>query len=172
MSPEQTSTLPQRRETLCRRYFRVEQSEPLCGVWQTEKGLSTNNSDATVRERFTVSTLRLILSALRRRVHTRDDCFPCGTQSIRFGPYFLRGRRWWWGIKRLTIFVGSALLRPAGVRWIITRHNTQAGQAIPTCATEMLRTLHRFSFGYESQVIGEPLTVAVLVDDFNLVAHR
>src|SRR5271163_1233289 len=112
------------------------------------------------------------LASLLSAFHTSDDCVPCGSQSVSFRSHFLRGRRRWRSIKRLTVLVSRAFLRPAGVRRVITRHNTQVDKAIPTRVLEVLVTIHRFSFGCESQAMGEPITVAVLVNDFDFVAHR
>jgi hypothetical protein len=74
-------------------------------------------------------------------------------------------------MKRLTIFISSATLRPAGIRRVICRHNPQVDNAIPTRATQVLRSLNRFSFRCESQVVGTPIS-AVFVDNFDFVAHR
>jgi len=57
MSPEQTWTVPQRHETLCRKYFRVEQSEAWDCVWQTTTGVRRSSNAVTVSVRFTGATL-------------------------------------------------------------------------------------------------------------------
>ena len=68
MSPEQICTLPQRHETLCRRYFRVEQSEEWDCVWETTAGVRRSSTAVRVSLKFMGATLHPF------GIGIHDDC--------------------------------------------------------------------------------------------------
>jgi hypothetical protein len=72
---------------LCRKYFRVEQSEAWDAVWQTATELSRSSNPVMVRERFTGINLRAFGTSVHRNCCNQaisQVCAVCSPPPLQF----------------------------------------------------------------------------------------